>query len=68
MDREVVEALQQGDARAAYGKASIERLARQLTERYGNGPPPTLATFGSSISPTETDRVQSPWSTPRLPS
>jgi predicted nuclease of restriction endonuclease-like (RecB) superfamily len=35
--REVVEALQHGDERAAYGKALIERLARQLTERYGKG-------------------------------
>jgi hypothetical protein len=35
--REVVEALQQGDERAAYGKALIERLAQQLTERYGKG-------------------------------
>jgi hypothetical protein len=35
--REVVEALQQGDERAGYGKALIERLARQLTARYGKG-------------------------------
>jgi predicted nuclease of restriction endonuclease-like (RecB) superfamily len=35
--REVVEALQQGDERAAYGKALIDRLALQLTERYGKG-------------------------------
>ena len=35
--REVVEALQQGDERAAYGKALIERLAQQLTDRYGKG-------------------------------
>ena len=34
--REVVEALQQGDERAAYGKALIERLAQQLTDRYGH--------------------------------
>jgi predicted nuclease of restriction endonuclease-like (RecB) superfamily len=35
--REVVEALQQGDERAAYGKALIERLAQHLTDRYGKG-------------------------------
>jgi predicted nuclease of restriction endonuclease-like (RecB) superfamily len=35
--REMVEALQQGDERATYGQALIERLARQLTERYGKG-------------------------------
>ncbi len=35
--REVVEALQQGGERAAYGKALIERLAQQLTDRYGKG-------------------------------
>src|SRR5882724_13227980 len=35
--REIVEALQQGDERAAYGKALIERLAQQLTGRYGQG-------------------------------
>jgi hypothetical protein len=35
--REVVEALQQGGERAAYGKALIERLAQQLTDRYGRG-------------------------------
>jgi predicted nuclease of restriction endonuclease-like (RecB) superfamily len=35
--REIVEALQRGDERAAYGKALIERLARQLTDCYGKG-------------------------------
>ena len=35
--REVVEALQQGNERATYGKALIERLALRLTERYGKG-------------------------------
>ncbi len=35
--REVVEALQQGCERAAYGTALIERLAQQLTDRYGKG-------------------------------
>jgi predicted nuclease of restriction endonuclease-like (RecB) superfamily len=35
--REVVEALQQGEERATYGIALIERLAQQLTERYGKG-------------------------------
>ena len=35
--REVVEALQRGGERAAYGKALIERLAQQLTARYGKG-------------------------------
>lgn len=35
--RELVEALQQGDERAEYGKALIDRLAKRLTERYGKG-------------------------------
>jgi hypothetical protein len=35
--REVVEALQQGGERAIYGNALIERLAQQLTDRYGKG-------------------------------
>jgi hypothetical protein len=35
--QEVVKALQQGEERATYGKALIERLAQQLTERYGKG-------------------------------
>ena len=35
--REVVEAIQQGEQRAAYGQALIERLAEQLTVRYGAG-------------------------------
>jgi predicted nuclease of restriction endonuclease-like (RecB) superfamily len=34
---EVVKALRQGEERATYGKALIERLAQQLTERYGKG-------------------------------
>jgi predicted nuclease of restriction endonuclease-like (RecB) superfamily len=35
--REMVEALQQGNEHATYGKALIERLAQKLTERYGKG-------------------------------
>jgi hypothetical protein len=35
--REIVEALQSGNQRAAYGKELIERLAEQLTGRYGQG-------------------------------
>jgi hypothetical protein len=35
--RAVVEALQQGGERATCGKALIERLAQQLTHRYGKG-------------------------------
>jgi predicted nuclease of restriction endonuclease-like (RecB) superfamily len=35
--REVVEALQRGNERAAYGRALIGRLAEQLTARYGKG-------------------------------
>ena len=37
LGREVVEAIQQGDERAAYGKAVVDRLARELTDRYGKG-------------------------------
>ena len=35
--RELVEALQQGEQRAAYGQALIARLAQGLTERFGKG-------------------------------
>jgi len=35
--REIVDALQRGNERAAYGKALIERLAAALTARYGKG-------------------------------
>ncbi len=35
--RELVEAVQQGEPRAAYGQARIARLAEQLTARYGRG-------------------------------
>lgn len=49
--REVVEALQQGEERATYGKALIERLAQRLTERYGKGFSATNLCWSSSISP-----------------
>ena len=35
--RELVEAIQRGEQRAAYGQALIARLAEQLTERFGKG-------------------------------
>jgi predicted nuclease of restriction endonuclease-like (RecB) superfamily len=35
--RELVEAIQQGEQRAGYGKALISRLAERLTECYGKG-------------------------------
>jgi hypothetical protein len=35
--REMVEALQRGSERAAYGKVLIDRLAVELTARYGKG-------------------------------
>ncbi len=35
--REIVEALQQGEDRAGYGKKTIEGLAEKLTPRYGKG-------------------------------
>ena len=35
--RELVEAMQQGEQRAAYGQTLIARLAEQLTARYGKG-------------------------------
>ena len=34
---EIVEALQGGEERAAYGKKIIEDLSGRLTERYGKG-------------------------------
>lgn len=35
--REMVEALQGGEERAAYGRGVINDLSRQLTQRYGKG-------------------------------
>ena len=35
--REIVQELQGGDERAAYGKKLLQTLAQQLTERYGEG-------------------------------
>jgi predicted nuclease of restriction endonuclease-like (RecB) superfamily len=35
--RELVEAIQQGEQRAAYGQALVARLSEQLTARYGKG-------------------------------
>ncbi len=35
--REIVEALQGGEKRAAYGKKVVEDLSRRLTKRYGQG-------------------------------
>jgi predicted nuclease of restriction endonuclease-like (RecB) superfamily len=35
--REIVDALQKGEERAAFGRALIERLAQRLTARYGKG-------------------------------
>ena len=35
--REIVLELQEGEARAAYGKQVIRRLSEQLTERFGKG-------------------------------
>jgi len=35
--REMVQALQEGETRAVYGKALIDGLSKQLTERYGAG-------------------------------
>src|SRR5882724_7963030 len=49
--REVVEALQRGDERAAYGKALIERLAQQLTGRYGQGFSANQSRLLSSVLP-----------------
>src|SRR4051812_985143 len=35
--REIVEALQGGDARAEFGARVLQELSRRLTERYGQG-------------------------------
>jgi predicted nuclease of restriction endonuclease-like (RecB) superfamily len=44
--REIVQAIQDGEERAAYGKKIIENLSARLTERYGKGfSAPTLWNF-----------------------
>lgn len=43
--REIVEAVQGGEARAAYGKQVIEELSTRLTQRYGQGFSPTTLQY-----------------------
>jgi predicted nuclease of restriction endonuclease-like (RecB) superfamily len=60
--REVVEALQRGGERAAYGKALIERLAHQLTARYGKGFSATNLGYFRQFYLTFKDRIPHPLS------
>ncbi len=43
--REIVEAVQGGEERAAYGKQVIEELSTRLTHRYGQGFSPTTLQY-----------------------
>ena len=58
--RELVEAVQQGDERAAYGKALIARLAERLTERYGKGYSATNLAYFRQFYLTYADRIFRP--------
>jgi hypothetical protein len=43
--REIVQELQGGEERAAYGKKVVEELSARLTERYGKGFSPTTLQY-----------------------
>jgi predicted nuclease of restriction endonuclease-like (RecB) superfamily len=58
--RELVEAVQQGDERAAYGKALIARLAERLTARYGKGYSATNLGYFRRFYLTYADRIPHP--------
>ncbi|MBS0316141.1 MAG: DUF1016 domain-containing protein, partial [Proteobacteria bacterium] len=58
--RELVEAIQQGEQRAAYGQALITGLARQLTERYGPGFSVSNLRYFRQFYLTYADRIHHP--------
>ena len=58
--REMVDALQSGNDRAAYGKALIDRLAAALTARYGKGFSATNLGYFRQFYLTYRDRIPHP--------
>ncbi|HMC14040.1 MAG TPA: PDDEXK nuclease domain-containing protein [Albitalea sp.] len=58
--REIVEAVQQGDERAAYGKTLVENLARRLSERYGKGFSATNLWYFRQFYLTYRERIPQP--------
>jgi hypothetical protein len=58
--RELVEAIQQGEQRAAYGQALIVRLAEQLTLRYGKGFFATNLAYSRQFYLAYSDRILHP--------
>jgi len=58
--RELVEAIQQGEARASYGQALVVRLAEQLTERYGKGFSATNLAYFRQFYVAYSDRISHP--------
>ncbi|MDR2851785.1 MAG: PDDEXK nuclease domain-containing protein [Burkholderiaceae bacterium] len=58
--RELIEAVQQGEQRAAYGNALIARLAEQLTARYGKGFSATNLDYFRRFYITYIDRISHP--------
>ncbi len=55
--REIVQGLQGGESKAAYGKAVINGLSTRLTERYGDGFSPTNLRYFRIFYSTYADRV-----------
>lgn len=58
--RELVEAVQRGEQRAAYGQALVERLSEQLTARYGKGFSATNLDYFRRFYLTYADRISHP--------
>jgi len=57
--REIVLELQEGEKRAAYGKAVLDRLSSLLTSHYGEGFSPTNLRYFRIFYSTYTDRASS---------
>ena len=57
--REIVQELQKGEKRAAYGKAVLDRLSSLLTSHYGEGFSPTNLRSFRVFYCTYTDRASS---------
>lgn len=55
--REMVEALQGGEDRAAYGKGIVDDLSRRLTQRYGKGYSSTNLKYFRSFYQAFPDRI-----------
>mgnify|MGYP003393198766 CR=1 FL=1 len=58
--REIVQEIQDGEARAAYGKQVIENLSKKLTEKYGKGYSETSLQYFRKFYQTYFDKTPIP--------